>query len=234
VAFDAFETYAGLEGKPLIEALLRDFPGKVVLVSSFGAESAVLLHMAAEVDPDLPVIFLDTGKLFWETRRYRTELVERFGLTNVRTIRPDAGDLARQDPDGTLHSRAPDFCCHIRKTLPLERALSGYDVVISGRKRFHGGERTNIATVGRVDSRLKAEPLAGFSPADLRRYAAEHRLPSHPLAARGYRSIGCLPCTIKGGSDADPRAGRWAGQDKTECGIHWTHNGRPIRVAAGR
>src|SRR5262245_6150801 len=233
MAFDTLETYAGLEGKPLIEALLRDHPGRVALVSSFGAESAVLLHMAAAVDPGLPVIFLDTGKLFWETRRYRTQLVERLGLTNVRTVRPDAGDLAREDPDGGLHRRAPDFCCHIRKALPLERALGGYEVVISGRKRFHGGERATIATVGVVDGRLKAEPLAGFSPADLRRYAAEHGLPAHPLAARGYRSIGCLPCTIKGGNDEDPRAGRWAGLDKSECGIHWTANGRPLRVAMG-
>ena len=132
-----------------------------------------------------------------------------------------------------LWLRNPDKCCSIRKVAPLARALSGFDAWISGRKRFHGGERANIATVGLADGRLKAEPLAGFSPADLRRYATEHQLPAHPLTARGYRSIGCLPCTIKGGSDEDPRAGRWAGQDKTECGIHWTANGRPMRVAAG-
>src|SRR5262245_16829130 len=100
------ETYAGLEGKPLIEALLRDYPGRGALGSSFGAVSAGLLHMAAAGDPGLPVIFLDTGKLFWETRRYRTKLIERLGLTNVRTVRPDAGDLAREDPDGSLHRRA--------------------------------------------------------------------------------------------------------------------------------
>ena len=114
-----FETYAGLEGRQLLEPILRDFAGRAAVVSSFGAESAVLLHMVAEVDTATPVIFLDTGKHFWETLSYRSKLIDRLGLTGVRIITPDAADLAAQDPDGTLHTANADQCCHIRKTLPL-------------------------------------------------------------------------------------------------------------------
>jgi phosphoadenosine phosphosulfate reductase len=204
----------------------------VALVSSFGAESSVLLHMVAAIDKSTPVIFLDTGKLFDETLDYRNELVEKLGLTDVRTVFPSVTDLAMNDPDGTLNQRDKDACCHIRKTIPLEKALKGIDAVISGRKRFHGGERAGLNFVSSADGRLKVEPLAAFSAFDLKAYMADHDLPAHPLVGQGYRSIGCVPCTTRGGTDEDPRAGRWAGEEKTECGIHWTANGRPIRVTA--
>jgi phosphoadenosine phosphosulfate reductase len=226
----ADEQYAGLEGLELIAAIVRDFAGRVALVSSFGAESAVLLHMVAAVDQSLPVIFLDTGKLFWETKSYRSILTDRLGLKDVRTIVPAADDLLRDDPTGELHKTDTDLCCHIRKTLPLERALSGFDVLVSGRKRFHGGERAAIEPVTFDGRRLKVEPLARYTALDLRRYMEEHALPTHPLTERGYRSIGCTPCTAAGGTDDDPRAGRWVGQDKTECGIHITSDGRLVRT----
>ncbi|MFO1091130.1 MAG: phosphoadenylyl-sulfate reductase [Hyphomicrobiales bacterium] len=228
----ADEQYAGLEGRELIEAIVRDFAGRTALVSSFGAESAVLLHMVSTVDPSLPVIFLDTGKLFWETRSYRSILIDRLGLTDVRSIAPDADDLARDDPQGDLHAIDPDLCCHIRKTLPLERATEGFDVLISGRKRFHGAGRAEIEPVNFDGTRLKVEPLARFTALDLKRYMEEHALPAHPLAEQGYRSIGCKPCTVAGGTDDDPRAGRWAGTAKTECGIHITQDGRLVRTIA--
>jgi phosphoadenosine phosphosulfate reductase len=224
------ENYAGLEGADLTEAVIRDYRGRVALVSSFGAESAALLHMVAAIDPATPVIFLDTGKLFPETLAYRDTLTGLLGLRDVRTISPDAGDLAMNDPDGSLHQRDTDACCHVRKTIPLERALRGFDAVLSGRKRFHGGERAGLDFVKIADGRLKVEPLAAFSAFDLKAYLADHDLAAHPLVAQGYRSIGCMPCTARGGSDEDPRAGRWTGTDKTECGIHWTANGRPIRI----
>jgi phosphoadenosine phosphosulfate reductase len=223
-----FETYAGLEGRELLEPVLRDFRGQVAVVSSFGAESAVLLHMVASVDPSTPVIFLDTGKHFWETLSYRSMLIDRLGLTGVRSVAPAAADLAGTDPDGTLHRVNGDLCCHIRKTLPLEAALQGFDVIISGRKRYHGAARATLDFLSMADGRLKVEPLAGYSALDLAAYAKSHALPPHPLTTIGYFSIGCEPCTVPGGNAADPRAGRWAGTDKTECGIHWTHNGRPI------
>jgi phosphoadenosine phosphosulfate reductase len=227
-----FETYAGLEGRGLLGAILRDFTGRAAVVSSFGAESAVLLHMVAEVDKAAPVIFLDTGKHFWETLSYRAMLIDRLGLTGVRTISPDPPDLAAADPEGTLHQRNADQCCHIRKTLPLQKALAGFDVTISGRKRYHGAARATLDFLSIADGRLKVEPLAGFSALDIGAYMKSHGLPPHPLTGIGYFSIGCEPCTAPGGSSADPRAGRWAGTSKTECGIHWTVNGESVTVPA--
>jgi phosphoadenosine phosphosulfate reductase len=213
---------------PLIE---QHFKGRIALVSSFGSESAVLLHMASEIDRSLPIIFLDTGKLFWETIAYRSKLVDRLGLTDISIMKPDAAQLAVSDPDGALHRINPDICCHIRKTEPLARALRGFDAWISGRKRFHGGLRADIPTLEVIDGRLKVEPLARFTAADIENYIDHYELPRHPLVEHGYRSIGCVPCTVKGGTSDNPRAGRWAGLAKSECGIHWTANGRPLPIA---
>ncbi len=215
--------------EPLVKRYFRD---RIALVSSFGAESAVLLHMAAQVDRDIPVIFLDTQKLFWETIAYRSKLVDLLGLTNIRIFKPDEDNIRLLDPNGDLNQRDPDMCCNIRKTQPLQEALSGYDAWISGRKRYHGGGRINIPTLEEGDGRLKVEPLARFTATDLKAYMNHFGLPAHPLVAQGYHSIGCIPCTVKGGSSDNPRAGRWAGQSKEECGIHWTANGQPIRLAA--
>ena len=157
------ERYAGLEGRDLIKSILRDYPGKTALVSSFGAESAVLLHMISEVDPNLPVIFLDTGKLFQETLDYRDKLIVELGLTNLRSVKPEAFDILTHDATGLLHQSNTDACCHIRKTVPLEKALTEFDVVISGRKRFHGADRANLDYVSIADDRLKVEPLEDVS-----------------------------------------------------------------------
>jgi len=224
------ETYAGLEGRELLAPLIRDYRDRLAVVTSFGAESAVLLHMVSEVDAATPVIFLDTGKHFWETLSYRSMLIDRLELTDVRSVVPNEAQLAAEDPNGVLHASSPDRCCHIRKTLPLQKALEGFDVVVSGRKRYHGGERRNLTPLSFDGDRIKAEPLAGFSALDIQLYMATHKLPRHPLTEIGYFSIGCEPCTAKGGSAENPREGRWAGTDKTECGIHWTHNGRPIQL----
>ena len=225
-----FESYAGLEGQQLLEPILRDFAGKAAVVSSFGAESAVLLHMVSQVDKATPVIFLDTGKHFWETLSYRAMLIDRLGLTGVRIITPDAAELAAKDADGTLHKTNADACCNIRKTVPLAKALAGIEVTISGRKRYHGAARATLDFLSIADGRLKVEPLAGFSALDIAAYMKAHDLPVHPLTGIGYFSIGCEPCTEPGGTAADPRAGRWSGSAKTECGIHWTHNGETIAV----
>ena len=226
------ETYAGLEGRALLEPLIRDYGGRLAAVSSFGAESAVLLHMVSTVDKSTPIIFLDTEKQFWETLSYRSMLIDRLGLTGVRTIHPDPADLAARDPDGTLHKSLPDLCCHIRKTIPLEKALQAFDVVVSGRKRYHGGARRDLTPLSIDGERIRAEPLAGYSALDIELYMSTHDLPPHPLTEIGYFSIGCEPCTELGGSASDPRAGRWAGTAKTECGIHWTHNGLPMQAVA--
>lgn len=224
-----FENYAGLEARQLLDAVLRDFAGRAAVVSSFGAESAVLLHMVSEVDKATPIIFLDTGKHFWETLHHRARLTDRLGLVDVRSIAPDQADLASTDPEGTLYRTDADHCCNIRKTLPLKRALEGFDAVVSGRKRYHGSARATLDFFSISEGRLKVDPLAGFSALDLQAYMTAHDLPVHPLTEAGYYSIGCEPCTTPGGTAEDPRAGRWAGSAKTECGIHWTFNGQPIR-----
>jgi phosphoadenosine phosphosulfate reductase len=186
--------------------------------------------MVATIDRSVPVIFIDTGKLFVATKVYRQKLVKLFGLRDIRIARPSASDLAHHDPQGMLHRSNADLCCHIRKTLPLDAALEGFDAWISGRKRFHGGERAELPTMEWADGRLKVDPLAHFSRQDITDYIWSHELPEHPLLAAGYASVGCVPCTVKSSNSENPRAGRWAGLDKSECGIHWSASGRLIRI----
>jgi len=204
----------------VISAALDTFGDRLALVSSFGAESAVLLHLAARADPDIAVLFLDTGMLFGQTLDYRRQLATRLGLTGVRDLRPRFEDLAIGDPGAELWKTDTDACCHIRKVLPLDAALEGFDAWITGRKRFHGGARLRLPVVEMDGGKLKFNPLANWSKAELDAYAADHDLPAHPLVAAGFPSIGCWPCTEAVDEGDDARAGRWAGSQKTECGIH--------------
>lgn len=196
------------------------FPGKVALVSSFGAESSVLLHVVAEIDRTVPVIFLDTGRLFAETLEYRTKLAEALKLEDVRTVTPDRERLAADDPHRALWMTNPDLCCHIRKTEPLKRAVKDFDAWFTGRKRFQNSQRAALPLFEAEGSRIKINPLAAWSAEALKTYATKHQLPEHPLVAKGYPSIGCVPCTSRVTGDEDQRSGRWRGLDKTECGIH--------------
>ena len=206
--------------RTILESAVESFGDKLALVSSFGAESAVLLHLAAQVKPDIAVLFLDTGMLFGQTLDFRRQLADRLGLTNVRDLRPAYQDLATGDPQAKLWETDTDACCHIRKVLPLDLALGEFDAWITGRKRFHGGDRMNLAVVEETEGKLKFNPLANWGKADLDAYMAEHDLPSHPLVAQGFPSIGCWPCTQPAAEGEDARAGRWKGLDKSECGIH--------------
>lgn len=210
----------GRTGSDLIATALDVYGPRIAVVSSFGAESAVLLHLVADIDPSTPVIFLETGKHFPETLMYRDRLISRLGLKDVRSVRPDPGDLAADDPSGRLWSQNPDQCCHIRKVLPLERELEGFDAWFTGRKRFQTGTRAQLPTYEREGRHIKINPLADWTPDDVDRVFADQNLPRHPLVAEGYASIGCLPCTRRPGEGEDARAGRWSGQNKTECGIH--------------
>ncbi len=195
---------------------------RLALVSSFGAESAVLLHMVARIDRSLPVIFLDTQLLFAETRDYQRDLAARLGLTDMRVIRPDPAELAAGDPDGGLHRRDHDACCHLRKILPLERALAEFDGWITGRKRFQGAARQTIDHFeAEATGRLKVNPLAHAGRDEIAAYMRHHDLPPHPLVAQGFTSIGCAPCTTRTLPGEDARAGRWRGSDKNECGVHF-------------
>ncbi|HVZ07156.1 phosphoadenylyl-sulfate reductase [Rhodopila sp.] len=216
------ERHGTLGAHALLENMLcRTFLGRIALVSSFGTESAVLLHLVARIDRATPVLFLDTGKLFAETLRYKDMLAERLGLTDIRVLRPKPSELRDDDRDGTLWKFLPDHCCHLRKVLPLAAGLRGFDAWITGRKRFQGSTRAALPAIEPdADGRIKINPLADWTQADIAAYFKAHDLPRHTLEADGYRSIGCAPCTDRVAPGEDSRAGRWRHAAKTECGIH--------------
>ena len=193
---------------------------QLALVSSFGTESAALLKVMADVDPAIPVIFLDTGWLFEETLAYRDTLIATLGLRDVRSIKPLEEALSRQDPDRELWFSDPDACCRIRKVEPLARALKPFSAWINGRKRFQGGVRVDIPVVEQDGARLKFNPFANVSREEIEAIYAAAKLPPHPMLAKGFLSVGCMPCTSRSEAGEDARDGRWRGRGKTECGIH--------------
>lgn len=217
--------FRGRDTLEMLRSVIEDgLVGEIATVSSFGAESAVLLHLVAQVEPSLPVLFLETGKHFPETLTYRDTLVERIGLKNLRDIKPDPAALAAKDETGLRWSYDPDGCCEIRKVQPLAKALADFDATITGRKAFQSATRANLPRFeidnSDAQGRLKINPLIDWSGEDIQAYFEEHDLPRHPLVEQGYPSIGCAPCTSKVAPGEDPRSGRWQGWDKTECGIH--------------
>jgi len=213
--------FRGVDTSEMLRTVLGEqMVGDVALVSSFGAESAALLHFVAAIDPNVPVLFLDTGKHFPETLAYRDELAARLGLKDLRTLTPDAEVIEKRDATGLRWSYDPDGCCEIRKVVPLEKAMAGFDASITGRKAFQASTRNALPRFELDGDRLKVNPFANWTKADLDAYFVEHDLPQHPLVAQGYLSIGCAPCTSVVKPGEDPRAGRWRGWEKTECGIH--------------
>ncbi|MFM9978640.1 MAG: phosphoadenylyl-sulfate reductase [Sphingomonadaceae bacterium] len=213
--------YAGLDTPAMLRRLFDRPPfDDVALVSSFGAESAVLLHLVAQIDKRVPLIFINTQKIFGETLAYRDALAEQLGFTDLRVYRPDPYLLAQRDVTSLRWSYDPDGCCDLRKVEPLRRALSGFDAWISGRKGFQAKSRNALPRFEADEGRLKINPLADWDKARLDAYFTDHKLPRHPLEAQGYASIGCAPCTSIVQPGEDPRAGRWRGWDKSECGIH--------------
>jgi phosphoadenosine phosphosulfate reductase len=206
----------------IIEAAVNAMPGRLAVVSSFGTESAVLLKLVADIDQSLPVLFLDTLWLFKETLAYKDALAAHLGLSDLRIITPSPSALALHDPKRDLCFHDRNACCALRKVAPLGRELAAFGGWISGRKRFHGGERSTLAVVEAEGPRLKFNPLARLTAAELNAIFAAARLPRHPLEALGYTSVGCVPCTARPGAGASVRDGRWSGLGKTECGIHGT------------
>lgn len=214
----------------VLEGALKDAQvGKVAMVSSFGAESVALLHLVSVIDRTTPVIFIDTEMLFAETLDYQHELTNRLNLKDVRVIRASDEMKKLHDPDGTLHQYSTDACCDLRKTVPLQNALDGFDAWITGRKRFQSSTRSVLEFFENEDDRrIKINPLCHWDVQDVQDYMTENRLPRHPLVAKGYPSIGCSPCTSPVAEGEDPRAGRWRDSNKDECGIHFV-NGKLVR-----
>lgn len=213
--------FAGADAQEILRHAIQEaFPGRIALVSSFGAESGVLLHLVAQIDRSLPVIFLETGKHFSQTLSYRAKLAKKLGLSDIRDVRPSKDEREKRDPDGDLWKRDADACCTLRKVEPLACALDSFGAWITGRKQFHGGGRIHLPAFEASETHIKVNPLARWSKDDIDAYMAAHDLPAHPLVAQGYPSIGCWPCTHPVALGEDPRAGRWRGAAKTECGIH--------------
>ena len=216
----------------ILAVALDRFDGEIAMVSSFGADSAVLLHMLATLDPSVPILMLDTMMLFPETIAYQRDLSAHLGLTDVRRITPDTGVIAQKDPHGDLNRHDSTACCDLRKVVPLRNALDPFAASISGRKRFQTGQRAAMRAF-EVDSDglIKVNPLAAWTPADISTYLDRHALPRHPLVAKGFPSIGCAPCTTPVAPGEDSRAGRWRQEEREECGIHITPDGRIERKA---
>lgn len=213
--------FRGRDTVEMLTVLLKEnMLGDAAIVSSFGAESSVLLHLIGSIDPTIPVIFLETGKHFPETLAYRDLLTQKIGLKDVRNITPDPEVLAKKDETGLRWSYDPDGCCDIRKVIPLKSALAPFDAQFSGRKGFQSATRIGLPRFEIEAGRLKVNPLADWDKARLDAYMIEHDLPAHPLVEQGYPSIGCAPCTSKVAPGEDERSGRWKGWDKVECGIH--------------
>ena len=222
--------FATRPAEDLVDYALSGALGRIALVSSFGAEAAVLLHMVSRIAPATPVLFLDTALLFPETLAYQQSLATRLGLSDVRVLR---ADTSTQDPDDTLHRRDPDACCALRKTAPLQEALQEFDGWLTGRKRAGQGPRATLphAEPEHPSGRIKLNPLAAWTADRTAAYFESHALPRHPLVAQGYASIGCAPCTTPVAPGEDARAGRWRGTEKLECGIHFS-NGQAERAAS--
>jgi len=212
------QRYADASPDQIIAAAVREFRGRIATLSSFGTEAAVGLSILARVAPETPVLFLDTKQHFPQTLSYRDQLIEKLGLKNVVSLQPEADELVKEDDEARLFETDTSACCQLRKVRPMAKAMVAYDALITGRKRYHGGERTDLRPFEFDGERIKVNPLAALRPQEVTAIFRTLDLPQHPMAAMGYPSIGCWPCTAPA-DGAGTREGRWAGQDRTECGI---------------
>lgn len=215
------ETAEALTAEELIRAAYERFGKRLCLTCSWQKQSSVLVHMVSELGIDVDVIELDTHLFFRETYETRDRLVERYGL---RLIRPEIPTVAEQHrwEGPNLWERDPDRCCYIRKVKPLIRALAPYDAWISGIRRDQSPSRAGTPKMVWSERYevWKIHPLADWDEKRVWAYIRVNEIPYNPLHDSGYRSIGCIPCTRPVTPDEEERAGRWAGSDKLECGIH--------------
>jgi phosphoadenosine phosphosulfate reductase len=220
IAAEAQPRFDGASAEAVIEWAADTFGPRFCITSSMA--DGVLAHLASRVAPGIDVVFLDTGLHFPQTLRVRDQ-VERTMPVRVLSIQP-VQTVGQQD--GThgprLFSRSPDECCAMRKVEPLERALVDYDAWGAGSRRGETAARANLHEVDYDASRgkVKISPLARWTDADVAAYIERHEVPVNELLSQGYGSVGCWPCTRKVKPGEDPRAGRWAAFDKTECGLH--------------
>ena len=202
-------------------AVERFYP-RLTMATAFGAEGCILLHVLAEIEPRVRVFNLDTGYQFPETLELRDRIAERYGI-QVELIKPETTVAEYERPyDRPLYQTNSDQCCYDRKIIPLRRALVGYDAWITAIRSEQSAHRAAVTIVG-PDPKfglVKINPLLGWTRRDIWAYIVTHNVPYNPLHDHGYASIGCWPCTRPVAAGQDERAGRWAGQAKTECGLH--------------
>lgn len=221
--------FGDLKGEALLEKMIKDvFPDRLAVASSFGSESVVLLDLVAKVDPSTPILFGNTLKLFPETLAYVHQLVDVLGLTNIQHLKPELSVTQHEDSEDMLWRSNPDRCCEIRKVVPFQNGLEGFDAWVTGRKRFQSSTRSVLPVIEQDGERVKLNPLADWTSDDIQAYITEKGLPEHPLKKHGYLSLGCSTCTRPVKEGEDQRAGRWSGRDKIECGIHFV-NGSVVR-----
>ncbi len=212
-----------LSPSEIIKWAVKTYSPTIGMTSSFGAESIALIHMVTQVKPDIPIYFLETGFHFAETLQFRDELKKRYKL-NIVDITCAMGHEAFLKQYGQLHQTNPDLCCEINKVLPLKQAISGLSAWITGIRRDQANTRRNVQVLEQFQEGLvKVNPLTNWTKDKVWEYIKKHDIPAHPLTLKGYTSIGCEPCTRPTKPGEDPRAGRWAGKEKTECGIHTMH-----------
>ena len=215
---EEFETKTPQE---IIAWAIDTFWPQIAMSSSFQTQSVPLLHMAGQINRNLLIFFIDTGYHFWETAIFREQLASEWHLNVLDVYRDTRWDIFVRQNTRKLPLEDPNLCCFIHKVEPMQRALKDMLAWISGIRR----DQTTVRAHAKIlelqeDGLLKINPLLNWTKADVKRYAEEHNLPSHPLLEKGYRSVGCAPCTVAIGLNDDERAGRWQGRGKTECGLH--------------
>lgn len=213
-----FETQTPQE---IIAWAVAEFAPEIAMSTSFQTQSMALLHMVARIMPDIKIFFLDTGYHFWDTLIFREQIQHEWNLNVVDLYRDTRWDIFARQNTRVLPTQDPNLCCYIHKVQPMQKALSGLRAWISGIRRDQTSDRAHAQILElQDDGLLKVNPLLHWTQSGVAAYMADHHLPAHPLYERGYRSIGCAPCTIAIGLADDERAGRWAGRAKTECGLH--------------
>lgn len=218
---DLSEAFEAKPPQEIIQWAVGAFGDGVVMSSSFQTQSMPLLHMAAGIKPDIRVLFADTGYHFWETLMFRERIAHEWNIRIIDLYRDPRWDVFARQHTRSLPFEDPNLCCYLHKVQPMQKALKDVKAWITGIRR----DQTSVRAHARIlelqeDGLLKINPLLNWTKADIKRYIEEHNLPSHPLFGKGYRSVGCAPCTIAIGMNDDERAGRWAGRGKVECGLH--------------
>jgi phosphoadenosine phosphosulfate reductase len=205
----------------IIQWAVDSFWPQIALSSSFQTQSMPLLHMASRIRRDLLIFFLDTGYHFWDTSIFREQIASEWHLNVLDLYRDTRWDVFARQHTRTLPGEDPNLCCFLNKVQPMQKALKDMKAWITGIRRDQTAVRASAKILElQQDGLLKINPLLNWTKTDVKKYAEENNLPAHPLYEKGYRSIGCAPCTIAIGVNDDERAGRWSGRGKTECGLH--------------